>query len=363
MNTVSRQRSGNPNRSVTIKDVATKAGVAVGTVSRVINGHAEVDLSLRSHVEEVIRELGYRPNLRARSLVQNQSPILCFVLSNHHELNRIHSQILMGIEEFCGQSGYSILFTRYQSSPDTESVQIGLPAAVASNGLVDGVIVAGCIHANLLTALERLKIPAVTLANHTMPEARLRPLNQVRYDDARGAYEATRYLIQLGHANIWYVGDTALPWFRTRYQAYVRAMEEHSLTPQSQTLAVSDNPFDNGHASVGLILEARKNLTAVLAGSDELAYGAIEALHKHGRDVPRDASVIGFDLVGDRSRSIHLTSVVIDTVQVGRELGRMLINRIRARGANVPEVVLGTTLVRRGTCRPLRPGEREGTVL
>jgi LacI family transcriptional regulator len=356
MSTVSRQRSRNPHRSVTIKEVATKAGVAVGTVSRVINGHAEVDRTLRSHVENVIRELGYRPNLRARSFVQNQSPILCFVLSNQHELNRIQAQILMGIEEFCVQAGYSILFTRYHSSPETDSAQINLPPVIESNGLADGVIVAGCIHANLMGALERLKVPVVTLANNTMPEARVRPVNQVRYDDARGAYEATRYLIQLGHADIWYVGDTALPWFRTRYQAYVRAMEEHSLTPQSQTLAVSDNPFDNGHASVSLILEARKNLTAVLAGSDELAYGAIEALRQHGRDVPRDASVIGFDHVGDRSRSIHLTSVVVDTVQVGRELGRMLINRIRARGANVPELVLGTTLVRRGTCRPLRPG-------
>jgi DNA-binding LacI/PurR family transcriptional regulator len=363
MSTVSRQRRRNPNRSVTIKEVAAKAGVAVGTVSRVINGHAEVDLILRSHVEKVIRELGYRPNLRARSFVQNQSPILCFILSNQLELTRIQAQILMGIEEFCTQAGYSILFTRYHSSPDTDSTHIQLPPAIESNGFADGVIVAGCIHANLIQALERLHIPAVTLANHTVPGAAMGPVNRVRYDDARGAYEATRYLIQLGHSDIWYVGDTELPWFRTRYQAYLRAMEEHSLIPQSQTLAVSDDPFDNGQASVSLILEARRKLTAVLAGSDELAYGAIEALRQHGRDVPRDASVIGFDHLGDRSRSIHLTSVVIDTVQVGRELGRMLINRIRVRGANVPEVVLGTALVRRGTCRPLRPGEREGMVL
>jgi DNA-binding LacI/PurR family transcriptional regulator len=349
-----KRRSTKPGAAVTIKQVAAAAKVAVGTVSRVINGHEDVDPDLRLHVDTVIRSLGYRPNILAQNFVRNQSSILSFVLCNSGVLNPVQALILMGIEEYCEQTGYFVLFTRFQYDPQMKSHDIKLPNVLEKNGLTHGIIVAGQVHDNLLGALDHLGLPYVVLANHTVDESQRAVMNQVRYDDNSGFYDATKYLIQLGHKDIWFVGDNSLPWFGTRHEGYARAMEELSLESRAQSLALSDNAFDNGRANIELLVEEGKKLTAVVAGSNDLAFGVIEALRQRGQEVPRDVSVIGFDHQVERSRAIHLTSVCVDTVQVGRELARSAIARIRGNGVNVPTTVIPTLLVKRGSCRPLR---------
>jgi DNA-binding LacI/PurR family transcriptional regulator len=356
-------KTQNPRTAVTIKQVAAAADVAVGTVSRVINGHEDVDARLRIRVEHAIRALGYRPNILAQNFVRNQSPILSFILSNSGILNPVQALILMGIEEYCEQTGYFVLFTRLQYDPQVKSDAIRLPNVLESNGLTDGIIVAGQIHDNLLGSLNNLGLPYVVLGNHTVCENQREVINQVRYDDNSGFYDATKYLIQLGHKDIWFVGDNSPPWFRTRYEGYVRAMAEHSLEARAQALALSDNAFDNGRANVELLIEEAKKMTAVVATSDDLAFGAIEALTQHGREVPRDVSVIGFDHQVERNRATHLTSVCVDTIQVGRELARSAIARIRGHGAGVPVTVVPTVLMKRGTCRPLRTESLDRMVL
>jgi DNA-binding LacI/PurR family transcriptional regulator len=355
-------RNTKTRAGITIKQVAAAADVAVGTVSRVINGHEDVDADLRSHVENVIRVLGYRPNVLAQSFVRNRSPILSFVLGNSGVLNPVQALILMGIEEYCEQTGYFVLFTRFQYTPQMKSREIKLPNVLERNGLTDGIIIAGQIHGNLLAALNHLGLPYVTLGNHIISE---HPgnVNQVRYDDNAGFYEATKYLIQLGHKDIWFSGDNSLPWFTTRSEGYARAMAEHSLEAKVQALALSDNPFDNGRANIELLVEEGKKMTAVVAQSDDLAFGAIDGLRQRGQEVPKDVSVIGFDYQLERNRATHLTSICVDTIQVGRELARAAIARIRSSGADVPVTVVPTVVVKRGTCRPLRTQNIDRMVL
>jgi DNA-binding LacI/PurR family transcriptional regulator len=358
-----RAKTTKPRAGVTIKQVAAKADVAVGTVSRVSNGYEDVDADLRAHVENVIRTLGYRPNVLAQNFVRNRSPILSFVLGNSGILNAVQALILVGIEEYCEQTGYFVLFTRFQYTPQMRSREIKLPNVLERNGLTDGLIVAGQIHDNLIGALNHLGLPYVVLGNHSTCENQKEVMNQVRYDDNAGFYDATKYLVQLGHKDIWFVGDNSLPWFHTRYQGYVRAMAEHALEARVQALALSDNSFDNGRANIELLIEEGRKMTAVVAQSDDLAFGAIEAFKQRGREVPKDVSVIGFDYQVERNRATHLTSVCVDTIQVGRELARAAIARIRNSGADVPVTVVPTVLVKRGTCRPLRTQKPDRMVL
>jgi DNA-binding LacI/PurR family transcriptional regulator len=180
----------------------------------------------------------------------------------------------------------------------------------------------------------------------------------VRYDDQSGFYESAKYLVQLGHKDIWFIGDTSQFWIRRRYEAYLHAMEDSGLEAKAQTIALSDEPYENGHSSVGLILEQRLPLTAVLASSEESAFGAIEALRQFGREVPRDVSVIGFSHQIPRFRTGDLTSICVDTIEVGRQLAKCAIARIKSGGQDVPEVVVPTFLIKRGTCRPYRPDQR-----
>ncbi len=339
--------------AITIREVAKKARVAVGTVSRVINAKNDVDPRLREQVERAIRELGYRPNLRARSLSRNSSPILSFILSNRSFVHLFHAHILQGVEEYCSQNGYFVIFTKFDYSRHTKPGELRLPTVLQSLGVADCVIAAGTNYDNFLEALDTLGMNYVLLANNMVSDKARPAVDQVRFDDATGALEATQYLIQLGHKDIWFVGDTTLPWCRTRNTGYLRAMNEAGLEPHSFTAGLSDDQFLDGLRSLEFMLDQKRDITAVLAGTDDIAYGAWEAIHRAGLRIPEDVSLIGCDDQYGTLRYPQLTTVRVKTEEIGRELAKMAIAKIQSAGASMPEVVLSTQLVRRGTCQPV----------
>jgi len=339
--------------AVTIKDVARKAGVAVGTVSRVVNNRPDVNEELRALVLRTAEELNYRPNARARSLARNSSTLLSFILSNRDFLHPFHSHVLQGVQEFCEEAGYFVMYTRFRYASELKPADIALPPVLQIHGMTDCVVLAGVNYENFTQALEARDIPYILLANNFVSSKPRPPWDQVRFDDAAGAAEATRYLIQLGHKHIWYIGDVALPWYRTRYSAYAREMEKANLKARAQTLALSDDRFVNGLKSVQALLDQKAPLTAIFAGTDDVAFGAWEALRQRGLEVPRDVSLIGFDDQQGALRVPSLTSVRVDTSEVGRQLAKMAIAKIAARDKAIPEVLLATKLMKRETCRPV----------
>ena len=339
---------------VTIKEVAKRANVAIGTVSRVMNDRPGVNAELRVRVEEAIRELNYRPNARARSFVQNSSPIISFVQSNRKLLYAFHSDVLQSVEESCAEEGYFVLFTRYNYSPETKSSELLLPKVLQSHGVADCLILAGMNYENFVEAVETLGVPCVLLKNTFTSKNPRPPFDQVGWDDFGGSYEATRYLIELGHRDIWYIGDASLAWYRARFEGYQQAMRDRQLEPRAQTVGLSDNLYANGYACMDMILDQRHPVTAVFAGYDDVAYGAWDALTKHGLQVPRDVSIVGYhDEDQAQFKVPPLTTVRVDKVAVGRQLARMAIEKLRSPGKRVPEVTLPVALIRRGTTRPL----------
>ncbi|MCU1273944.1 MAG: transcriptional regulator, LacI family, partial [Bryobacterales bacterium] len=137
----------------------------------------------------------------------------------------------------------------------------------------------------------------------------------------------------------------------TRYEAYVREMEQAGLEPFAQTLALSDDRFMNGLKSVQALLDHRAPVTAIFAGTDDVAFGAWEGLRRCGLQVPGDVSLVGFD--DQQIRTPSLTSVRVDREEIGRQLAKMAISKIMAKGQAMPEVLLSTKLMKRETCRPL----------
>jgi LacI family transcriptional regulator len=337
----------------TIKDVAARAGVSIGTVSRVINNHSDVDDKLRERVEAAIRELNYRPNARARSFVQNSTPILSFILSNRTLINPFHSGILQGVEEFCAQAGYFVMFTQYDYSRQTPPADLELPGVLRSHGMADCLILAGTNYDNFVEAIEALAVPYVVLKNHFFTASDPSPYNRVGWDDTAGAYDGTKYLIALGHKHIWFIGDASLPWYRQRFEAYSLAMTEVGLEPLGQTVGLADNYYANGYACTEVILASKRPVTAIFAAYDEMAFGAWDALRRHGLEVPRDVSLLGY---GDNDESQFktppLTTIRVDRSRVGAELARMAIEKLKHPGKPMLEVCLPVLLVKRGTTRP-----------
>jgi LacI family transcriptional regulator len=129
-------------------------------------------------------------------------------------------------------------------------------------------------------------------------------------------------------------------------------MREAGLEPDGFTTGLADDHFMNGLNSVSYLLEHDHPMTAVFAGNDDVAYGCWEALNRHGLKVPGDVSLIGFDDQYGPRRYPQLTSVRVRTDEVGRELGKMAIEKIKTGAIDIPEVIVSTKLERRGTCRP-----------
>lgn len=343
--------------SLTIKDVAQRASVAVGTVSRVINGHPSVDPELKDRVQKAIEQLNYRPNARAQSLTRNSSPIISFMLGNRsflHPSYPLHSRILHGVEEYCDEVGYLVIYTKFQYSAETKPSKLQLPRVLQSHGLTECMILAGTNYPNLIDALKNIGVPYVLLGNNFVTQGEREPFDQVRFDDFSGSYEATKYLIQLGHKDIWYIGDTSQMWWKVMYDGYVAAMAESGLEPLGQTVALSDNPYTNGYECTRLLLESSYAMTAIF-GLDDVVLGAWDYLTKRGVEVPRDISLVGFDdvLEAVRLKTPPLTTVHVQCEEVGRQLARMAIEKIKSPHARFPEVVVPTQLVRRGSCQPL----------
>jgi LacI family transcriptional regulator len=343
--------------AVTIRDVANCAGVAVGTVSRVLNNQPDVNPKLRAKVQRALKELNYRPNARAQIFARNSSPVVSFILGNRDFLHPFHSRVLQGVAEYCEESGFFVIYTRFRYSPTVGPDELQLPSVLQSHGIADCVILAGANFENFTKSLDKRVMPYVLLANNLISAEPGPPVDRVRFDDTAGATEATHYLLALGHRHIYFVGDTSLPWYRNRYEGYCAAMKEAGLKPSAQTLGLSDNTFFNGTKSIHMALEQKIPITAVLAGNDDIAHGVWEGLLKAGLDVPRDVSLIGFDDQHGMGRLQSLTSVRVDAPEVGRQLAKIAIEKIKSRSVHTPEVLLTTTLIKRETCRPLFPAE------
>jgi LacI family transcriptional regulator len=348
------RRSSTP----TMKDIAARANVSIGTVSRVLNRHEDVDRQLRTRVETVVRKLGYRLNSRTRSVVHAKSRILGLILCNDFGLSSAQSLLLLGVEEHCAKTGYYLLFARHQFPADVRPETLRIPSIIETPGLADCVIIVGTISRNILATFRHNGLKYVVLANHLIdsPENSIESM-QVRYDDEGGCYDATRYLAQLGHTDIWYIGDASRPWHKHRYKGYARAMCELGLEPHAHTIALSDDEFENGQIAVSNILEQGWPVTAILAASDELAFGAREGLRQHRRDVPKDVSLVGFEHQIGHARGSNLTSITVDMVNVGRQLAKLAIAQIESEKRQTAEIAVPTVFLKRSTCRPLRKEE------
>jgi LacI family transcriptional regulator len=339
----------------TIADVALEAGVSVGTASRVLNHRRGVNAELKRRVEETARTLGYVRPVRARRAARETCPILTFVLSNRDFLHPVHARLLQGAEEYCEENGYFLIFKKLTYASSTPAASLVLPTLLRQHAIADCLILAGTNYPNLLEATSAARAPYILYGNNLVSDSPRTGVDQVRSDDAGGAADATGYLLRLGHQRICFIGDTSQPWFKERYDAYRTVMAESGLEPSALTVRLSDDPFHNGYSSTEALLRRKMGATAIFAGSDDVAFGVWEQLQQSGLRVPDDIALIGFGDLPDAQRRIPpLTTVRIEYVELGRQLARMAIQKAENAGVPLPETVLPTKLILRGTTWPIQ---------
>ena len=338
---------------MTIVDVAAKAGVSLGTASRVLNNRRDVDAELRRRVMDAVRAMGYVRGEHGRRAARETCPIVTFVLGNREFLHPMHARMLQGAEQYCEELGYFLVFKRLEYAASAPVAQLGLPSLLREHGIADCLILAGTNYPNMIEAATAAGVPYVLYRNNLVGDAPEESPDQVRADDGAGALEAMRYLVRLGHRRICFIGDISLPWFAKRYRAYCAVAAEAMLEPMGQTVGLAEDSFHNGFASAEAILRQGIRPTAIFAASDHVALGVLEQFRRQNVRVPEDCSIMGFDDLPDAGlTNPPLTTVHNPFFEVGRELARMAIEKAKAPCQPQPEVVLPTELILRGTTWP-----------
>lgn len=332
----------------TIRDVAVRAGVSRQTVSRVINGKPEVSPQTRLRVLGVIEELGYRPSAVARSMATGRTCLLGCI--SHNLVDYTFACMIENAQAEARRLGYFVLTG---SAPALDDVEPLLEEML--NRHVDGLIVINP-HADdryrfFLPLLKR-GLPVAYLNDRPREEA----VSCVRCDDLDGGYQATRYLIGLGHRAIATIlGPMREVCTIDRLAGYRQALAEAGLGMDPALIVDGDWSPESGYRAVQHLLEAHRTFTAIFAQNDRMAIGAIRALQEAGLEVPEDVSVIGFDDI-PLAAYCHppLTTLYQPMEECGRRAVRLLVETIRNPSRPPEQVLLRARLVERGSCAPPR---------
>lgn len=333
---------------VTLADVADEAGVSLSTISKVLNGRADVASATRERVERVLADRGYRRRGGARSETRAELIELVF-----HELDRIWSmELIDGVESVAKEHGLSVVLTVSGSrhAPDADWIE-----GVMRRRPVGVVLVFSDLAPEYRERLRARAIPFVIVdpAGDPSPDA-----PSVGSANWSGGLAATRHLIELGHRRIAAVtGPEDMMCSLARVDGYRSAMNSAGLPIEPTWIRFGDFHVTGGRDHARELLAGPERPTAIFAGSDMQALGVLEVARELGLRVPEDLSVVGYDDIPlARWLTPRLTTVHQPLRRMGEEAARLAIRLAEepaAVAAPTPRMDLATSLVvRESTASP-----------
>jgi len=314
----------------TIKDVARQAGVSVTTVSRALNGHDDVNPETRRRIQEVADQLGYSPNIAARTLVSKRSRTLGLLLSaltRNSVKDNIVFEMLCGMNDRAAELEYDLVL--FNTTPQKQR-QKSYKALCKERG-VDGVIMMGMrLDDPYLEEMLHASIPCVLI---DIPIERKKNIGYVMTDNVQGAMEAVTHLIERGHRHIGMInGHAQAAVSIQRLDGYRQALGRHGIPFADRYVEDGGFSEDGGKDAAYRLLTSCPELTAIFCASDLMALGALQAIRALGKRVPEDISIIGFDnIVAAQYCTPALTTVNQDKYQMGYIAAATLIDMLEGR--------------------------------
>ena len=327
----------------TIYTVAEKAGVSIATVSRVLNGTARVSEQTRAKVHHAMDELGYQPNASARGLAANTTNTIALVFPKLS--GPFFSELIRGAEIAASESDYHLLI--YGASGETlgaDNQTLGMLTTKA-----DGLILASSgVSRCYLRDLQRQNLPVVVLGEEPSDT----PVDSIQPDNIGGAEKMVTHLIEHGYRRIAMIkGPTARTHASDRELGYRKALQSHGLPCHSELMVSGSFDESSGYSAMQQLLQLDPIPDAVFSASDQMAIGAMAAIHENGLRVPEDIALVGFDDIETaRYMNPPLTTVHQDLLGQGQLAVNMLLARINGVESAVEIKILPTTLVIRQSC-------------
>jgi LacI family transcriptional regulator len=338
----------------TIKDVSRKAGVSRSTVSRLIAGTGYVSDAARAAVERAIEELGYRPSTLARGLRSNRSNMIGAVVVD--VASPFYAQMVGGMQRGARAGGRSVLVASGYADRDEEAHAVIELIDRACDGLI--LYLENPMRDDVVRLIGKSKTPIVTIGGDESPVATAK----IRIDNFGGARAAMRLLLESGHRRIAYLsGGLKYRDTHERLRGITAALGEAGLSLDDITLVHGDFVESFGYRATTALLTGRKTHTAIMAGDDDIAAGALAALKAAGKRVPGDLSLVGFD---DNFHARHLTPALTTVRQpvddVGYAAAALLNDILAGRDPGQREIMTDTELIVRDSVgRPARTGSRK----
>ncbi|MFT5195884.1 MAG: LacI family transcriptional regulator [Candidatus Promineifilaceae bacterium] len=328
--------------AITIKDVAKRAGVGIGTVSRVLNGGNSVSDATKEKVEAAIIALEYTPNQQARRLVTGKSLTIGIIAPFFTSQSVVER--LRGIETVIAASDYDMIIFNIDSRERLDKYT----SQLSTDDKVDGLIVISMGTENKeIVRLVDANIPTIIL------DAESATMSNVTIDDVAGGYKATKHLIKLGHAIIGFVSDRLEAELGNhssddRFEGYKRALADSNIPFRPELVQTIGYTRQDGYQMGNAILRQENRPTAIVAGSDILAVGILHSAREIGLEIPYNLSVIGYDDI-EMAEFMDLTTIRQPLYESGRKAAEMLLRLLNNPSSEKEEYLLSTSVVIRGT--------------
>jgi len=347
-----------------VRDIADLALVSIGTVSRVLNNHPNVEADLRLRVLDAVNKLGYvhHPRQTDRFLREVSEPdegpnnkvqqiTFCYRAGISPSFtaemgNTYFPLVLQGAEMACRQQN---LHLRYRIIED-DAKELPMARRALSDSQAQALLLVNFVDHELVNGLLELKLPAV-LVDHYFSDL---PLDAVMNDSYYGAFQAVQHLIKNGHRKIAFVSGLSHYTILRRFDGYCRALNVADITYDPAWLLTGDLTVESGVEAAHEFVRRKLDCTAIFCANDNTAFGVIQGLAQSGLQVPADISVMGFDDVeAARLVTPPLTTIRANAPALGRMAIRKLLERIYEPDLPITQTLVRSELIERRSVRTI----------
>lgn len=323
---------------ISIREVARMANVSPATVSRVMNGTANVDSEKKERVLRVISETGFVPNEVARSLFKKSAKTIGLIVPSIE--NPFFTQLANVIEETADKHGYRLLLCNTDNNVDKEKNMIQMLTSMNADG-----IIITTSNEEIRKFINACKIPVVITDRHS---EKVMSCDYVHCNHKEGGRLAMEHMIECGCSNIVCVrGPQDISSAKARYEGYSEVCSERGI--REQTIDC-DYDFEEGLAMTERLLEQYPDVDGIIACNDMVAISVYKVLHKRGILVPDRIQLIGFDNINLASLvSPELTTIAQPINEIGKKVAELIIND--KKESMKKEYIFSATLIKRETTK------------
>lgn len=330
--------------SITINDVAKRAGVSKATVSRVLNNYDYIADDVRQRVQEAVEALGYQPNRTARRLRANSSDILGLIIPDIE--NPLFQKLVRGIEDAAYALEMNVVLCNTDDNPDKQKVYFRILQAERAAGLI--IVPTHPKDGKALEAIRAGGMPVVLLDR----EVKKFEADTVKVDNRRGAYLGVQHLIDLGYQRIAIIAGTqALTPGHERLQGCYDALQEADIELDETLVKMGNFKIESGYELAKELIQQPNPPDAIFVSNNLMTLGALRGLHELGVRIPEEVALVGFDdmpWAGDLNPA--LTTIAQPDYELGQQAVQLLLNRIERPDAPFYKVMFQPKLIVRQSC-------------